>query len=139
MSTTEPQNTQYAVIREQYTGRTAECFPLAYQDEDALRSVIAGSSILACGIASHEEAVALVQDMYSGANVTNGLPNALACEPARLKLNLNSKTTEGKTAFGPQSVWVAAREWARQAIAAAVLVTCSKNVFGGLLRILIGI
>src|ERR1700729_710231 len=47
---------QYAVIEARRTEGPSERFVIAYPDEESLRELIAGPSIIACGFASREEA-----------------------------------------------------------------------------------
>jgi hypothetical protein len=139
MSWMKTRNARYAVIQARWVGRPAECFPVTYDDEEALRAIIAGSSIFACGIASHEKALALAQDAVSITNGTNNLLGTGICESAKLRGNRCSKTEEVERASGLDKAWKAMSDLTRQAIAAAILVTYSKNIFSGLLRAFIGV
>ena len=49
-------NEQYAVIEARRTEGPSERLVIAYPDEESLRELIAGPSIIACGFASREEA-----------------------------------------------------------------------------------
>ena len=49
---------QYAVIEARRTEGPSEFFVIAYSDEESLRDLIAGPSIIACGFASREQAQA---------------------------------------------------------------------------------
>lgn len=49
---------QYAVIEARRTEGPSERFVIAYPDEESLRELIAGPSIIACGFASREAAQA---------------------------------------------------------------------------------
>jgi len=49
-------NAQYAVIEARLTEGPSERFVIAYPDEESLRELIAGPSIIACGFASRDEA-----------------------------------------------------------------------------------
>jgi hypothetical protein len=51
---------QYAVIEARRTEGPPERFVIAYPDEESLRELIAGPSIIACGFASREEAQAKI-------------------------------------------------------------------------------
>lgn len=140
MSQMEARNAQYAVIQARWVGRPTECFPITYEDEDALRAILASSSILACGIASRENALAVVQDTFSIAHSTNGLPASAVCESRKLKRNRPRTTKkEGDRTFRWERTRAALRDWTRRTAGAAILVICSRNVFAGLLRAFIGV
>ena len=49
---------QYAVIEARRTEGPSEPFVIAYPDEESLRDLIAGPSIIACGFATRKEAQA---------------------------------------------------------------------------------
>ncbi len=51
---------QYAVIEARRTESLSERFVIAYSDEESLRDLIAGPSIVGCGFASREEAQAKI-------------------------------------------------------------------------------
>jgi hypothetical protein len=51
---------QYAVIEARRTEGPSERFVIAYSDEESLRDLIAGPSIVGCGFASHQEAQAKI-------------------------------------------------------------------------------
>lgn len=139
MSQTEARNAQYAVIQARWVGRPAECFPITYEDEEALRAILASSSIVACGIASREHALAVVQDTFSIAHDTNHLQDTAVGEPAKLNRKRHSTTTEGKRAFSWKRTRAALSDLTRRTAGAAILVICSKNVVCGLLRAFIGV
>ena len=102
MSRMKTRNARYAVIKVRWVGRPAECFPITCDDEEALRATIAGSSILACGIASDEKALARAQDAVSITNGTISLPGTGTCESAKPRGNRCSKT---ERAFGLNKAW----------------------------------
>jgi hypothetical protein len=58
---------QYAVIKARRTEGPLEFFVIAYSDEESLRDLIAGPSIIACGFASREEAQAKIDANFSRA------------------------------------------------------------------------
>jgi hypothetical protein len=59
---------QYAVIEARRTEGPSERFVIAYRDEESLRELIAGPSIMACGFASREEAQANIDaDFWTAA------------------------------------------------------------------------
>lgn len=51
---------QYAVIEARRTEGPSACFVIAYPDEESLRDLIAGPSIIACGCATFQESQAKV-------------------------------------------------------------------------------
>lgn len=140
MSQMEARNAQYAVIQARWFGRPTECFPITYEDEEALRAIVASSSILACGIDSRENALAVVRDRLSFAHGINCLPATAVCESTKLKRN-RSKTgkEEGERIFSWERSRAALSDLTRRAAGAAILVICSRNVFGVLLRAFIGV
>lgn len=140
MSQTEARNAQYAVIQAKWFGRPTECFPISYEDEEALRAILAGSSILACGIATRDHALAVVEDGFSTANGMNYSPATAVCESAKLKRNRRGTTKEERRrAFSWERSRNALSDLTHRAAGAAILVICSKNVFCGLLRAFIGV
>jgi hypothetical protein len=51
---------QYAVIKVRRTEGPSGSFVIAYPDEESLRDLIAGPSIIACGFATRQEAQAKI-------------------------------------------------------------------------------
>jgi hypothetical protein len=140
VSQMEARNTQYAVIQARWAGRPTECFPITYEDEEALRAILASSSILACGIASRERALAVVQHTFSIAHGTNRLPASAICESRKLKRNLRGTIKEEREgAFSWERARAALSDLISRTAGAAILFICSKNVFCGLLRAVIGV
>ena len=140
MGQMEGRNAQYAVVQARWVGRPAECFAITYDDEEALRAILAGSSILACGIASREQALAVARDTLSIACGTNYLPDTEVCESAKPRHNRPGTTKErGKRAFSLERTLNGMNDLSRRVIAAAILFTCSRNVVCGLLRAFIGV
>lgn len=140
MSQVEARSAQYAVIQARWFGRPTECFPITYEDEEALRAIVASPSILACGIASREKALAVVRDRLSFVQCMNHLPATAICESAERKPNRRGRTNEkGAAAINWKRTRAALSDWARRAAGAVILVICSRNVLGGLLRAFIGV
>ena len=65
---------QYAVIEARRTEGPSERFVLAYPDEESLRELIAGPSIVACGFASREEAQTNIDTGFCSATAWKKTP-----------------------------------------------------------------
>jgi len=140
MGSIETKSSRYAVIQARWSGRAPECFPIVYSDEQALRSIIAGSCILACDIASREEAIAVAQTSSWNAGSTYTGSGPRVRDSAKLRrCPYSNKEEKKKTFFGMEKVWISVSQLTSQAVATAMVVIFSRNVVGSLLRAFVGI
>jgi hypothetical protein len=68
---------QYAVIKTCRTEGPSGSFVIAYPDEESLRDLIAGPSIIACGFAPRQEAQAKIDPDFRTAPFASELPRIL--------------------------------------------------------------
>ena len=135
----ETESACYAVIKVRTVERSEECFPIKYHDEEALRALIADSSIVACGIASRERAFAVAKDRFSVGKNANRLPHTGICGSVKPKCRRNdNKEEQAERTLGLENTWKAVHDWTQRAVVATIIVAYSNNVFCGLLRSLIG-
>lgn len=140
MGSIETKNARYAVIQARWYGRAPECFPIAYSDEQALRAIIAGSCILACDIASHDEAIAVVQSSsLLGCPTQRGSATGIGKFARLRRSSCRNQKEEKKIFFGLGKVRGAISQLTRQGFTAALVVIFAKNAVCGLLRAFIGI
>jgi hypothetical protein len=129
---------QYAVIEARRTEGPSECFVIAYPDEESLRELIAGPSIIACGFASREEAQANIDaDFWTAAaweRTCRGLTVVGTEEYPRGAFSVMRHigaafdlTQTGRIVYG----------FLRAAIAAAILIFYSKNAVSTVIRSLV--
>ena len=129
---------QYAVIEARRTEGPSECFVIAYPDEESLRDLIAGPSIIACGFASREEAQAKVdadfwttaawERTWRGLTVVGveGYPRGAFSVMRRIGATFDLTHT-GRIVH----------RFLRAAIAAAILIFYSKNALSTVIRSLV--
>jgi hypothetical protein len=64
---TKSSNPRYAMIEARWNRRPAKCFTIAYQNEEALRDVIAGPSTITWGVVT-PRTVAVINELSSATN-----------------------------------------------------------------------
>ena len=129
---------QYAVIEARRTEGPSECFVIAYPDEESLRELIAGPSIIACGFASRAEAQANIDaDFWTAAaweRTCRGLTVVGAKEYPRGALSVMRRIG---VAFDLTHTGRIVHGFLRGAIAAAILIFYSKNTVSTVIRSLV--
>jgi hypothetical protein len=130
--------TQYAVIEARRTEGPSERFVIAYSDEESLRDLIAGPSILGIGFASRDEAQA-----KSDANFWTGAAWKLTSRGAAVEEAEKSqpRSSIGKAAFRSlvrSDAGRTVRGFFQAAVAACVLVFYSRNAVSTLIRSFVG-
>jgi hypothetical protein len=126
---------QYAVIETRRTDGPSERFVIAYPDEESLRELIAGPSIIACGFTYREEAQANIDaDFWTAAarKQTSGGPTVNGAEKyqrgvlsARRRLGTGFNLTQtGRTVLG----------FLQAAVAGAILIFYSRNAVSTAIR-----
>ena len=129
---------QYAVIEARRTEGPSECFVIAYLDEESLRELIAGPSIIACGFASREEAQANIDADFWTADAwertCRGLTVVGAEEYPRRAFSVMRRIG---AAFDLTHTGRIVHGFLRAAIAAAILIFYSKNAVSTVIRSLV--
>src|ERR1700722_6638178 len=124
---------QYAVIEVGRTEGPSECIVIAYPDEDSLRDLIAGPSIIGCRFASREEAQGTIDANFwkasrgltvEGAEKCPG--GALTAKPC-LGAGFDRGPTGGIVHGFPQA-----------AAATAILIFYSRNAVSTVIRSFVG-
>ena len=129
---------QYAVIQARRIEGPSERFVIVYRDEESLRDLIAGPSIIACGFASHEEAQANIDaDFWTAAawKQTSG-PTVDGAEKYQGG-TLSAKRRLG-TAFNLAQTGRVIRGFLQAAVAGAILILYSRNAVSAVIRSLVG-
>jgi len=131
-------NAQHAVIEARSIEGPSELFVIVYPDEDSLRDLIAGPSIIACGFASHEEAQANIDaDFWTAAawKQTSG-PTVDGAEQYQ-RGTLSAKRHLG-SAFNLAQTGRVIRSFLQAAVAGAILIYYSRNAVSTVIRSLVG-
>ena len=131
---------QYAVIEARRTEGPSECFVIAYPDEESLRELIAGPSIIACGFASREEAQANIDADFWTADAwertCRGLTVVGAEEYPRGAFSVMRRIG---SAFDLTHTGRIVHGFLRAAIAAAILIFYSRNAVSTVIRSLVAV
>jgi hypothetical protein len=130
---------QYAVIEARRTESLPERFVIAYSDEESLRDLIAGPSIVGCGFPSREEAQAKIDANFWAAAARNGTSRGAAVEAAeKSQSGVLSAKRRLEAAFDLTQTRRTARGFFQAVVAACVLVFYSRNAVSTLIRLFIG-
>lgn len=126
---------QYAVIEARWTGGPCERFVIAYPDEESLRELIAGPSIVACGFANREEAQAKIDaDFWTAAGweQTSRRPTVDGAEKYQRGV-LSAKRRAGSR-FDLTHTRRIVRVFLQSAVAGAILILYSRNAVSAAIR-----
>jgi hypothetical protein len=130
---------QYAVIEARRTEGSSERFMIAYSDEESLRDLIAGPSIVAFGFASREEAQAKIDANFWTGAAWKGASRGAAVETAeKSQSGVPSAKRRLGRAFDLTQTRRTVRGFFLAAVAACVLVFYSRNVVSTLIRSFVG-
>jgi hypothetical protein len=130
---------QYAVIEARRTESLSERFVIAYSDEESLRDLIAGPSIVGCGFASREEAQAKIDADFWTDAAWKGTSRGAAVEAAKnSQFGVLSVKRRLGAAFDLTQTRRTVRDFFQAAVAACILVFYSRNAVSTLLRLFIG-
>jgi hypothetical protein len=128
-------NAQYAVIESRRTEGPSERFVIAYPDEESLRDLIVGPSIIACGFASREEAQTHIEaDFWTAATFkqTPRGPTVDGNEKYRRGV-LSAKGRLG-AGFNLTQTGRIVRGFLQTAVAGAILIFYSRNAVSTAIR-----
>jgi len=122
---------QYAVIEARRTEGPSERFVIAYPDEESLRELVAGPSIIACGFASREEAQVNVDaDFWLGA-AWKQTPRDRSEKYQRGVLSAKRRLGAG---FNLTQTRRIVRGFLQAAVAGAILIFYSRNAVSTVIR-----
>ena len=125
---------QYAVIEARRTEGPSERFVIAYPDEESLRELIAGPSIIACGFASREEALTNIDaDLCTGA-LWKRTPRNRAEKYQRGVLSAKRRLAR----FNVTQTGRMVCSLLQAAVAWAILILYSRNAVSAVIRSLVG-
>jgi hypothetical protein len=130
--------TQYAVIEARRTECPAERFVMAYSDEESLRNLIAGPSIVGCGFASREEAQAKIDSNFWADAAWQRTSRGAIEEAEKSQPGVPSAKRRSGAEFDLTQTWRTARGFFQTAVAACVLVFYSRNAVFTLIRSFVG-
>jgi hypothetical protein len=125
---------QYAVIEARRIEGLSERLVIAYRDEESLRDLIAGPSIIACGFASHEEAQANIDADFWTAAAWKETPRDRAEKYQRGVLSAKRRVG---TAFNLAQTARVIRGFLQAAVAGAILILYSRNAVSTVIRSLV--
>jgi hypothetical protein len=126
---------QYAVIEARRTEGPSERFVIAYPDEESLRELIAGPSIIACGFASREEAQVNVDADFWTAAAWKQTPRDRAEKYQRGVLSAKRRLGAG---FNLTQTGRIVRGFLQAAVAGAILIFYSRNAVSTVIRSFVG-
>jgi len=126
---------QYAVIEARRTQGPSERFVIAYPDEESLRELIAGPSIIACGFASRAEAQTNIDADLCTGGVWKETPRDGAEKYQRGVLSAKRRLGAG---FNLKQTGRIIRSLLQAAVAAAILILYSRNAVSTAIRSLAG-
>jgi hypothetical protein len=126
---------QYAVIEARRTEGPSERFVVAYPDEESLRELIAGPSIIACGFASREEAQVNADADFWTAAAWKQTPRDRAEKYQRGVLSAKRRLGAG---FNLPQTGRIVRGFLQAAAAGAILIFYSRNAVSTVIRSLVG-
>jgi hypothetical protein len=126
---------QYAVIEARRTGGPSERFLIAYPDEESLRELIAGPSIIACGFASRAEAQSNIDADLCTGDVWKETPTDRAEKHQRGILSAKRRLGAG---FNLTQTGRIVRGLLQAAVAGAILILYSRSVVSTVIRSLAG-
>jgi|ERR1700723_1829387 len=122
---------QYAVIEARRTEGPSERFVIAYPDEESLRELIAGPSIIACGFASREEAQANIDADFWTAGASRKIPRDQA---EKYQLGVISAKRRLGSGFNLTQTRRIVRSFLHAAVAGAILIFYSRNAVSAAIR-----
>jgi len=128
-------NAQYAVIDARQTEGPSERLVIAYLDEESLRELIAGPSIIACGFASRKEAQTNIDADFWTAAAWKQTPRDRAEKHQRGVLSAKRRLG---TAFNLAQTGRVIRGFLQAAVAGAILIYYSRNAVSTVIRSLVG-
>jgi len=126
---------QYAVIEARRTEGPSERFVIAYPDEESLRELIAGPSIIACGFAARAEAQANIDADLCTGGVWKETPRDRAEKYQRGVLSAKRRLGSGFNLMQTQRI---VRGFLHAAVAGAILIFYSRNAVSTVIRSFVG-
>jgi hypothetical protein len=130
---------QYAVIEARRTEGLSERFVIGYSDEESLRDLIAGPSIIACGFTSREEAQAKVDANFCTAAAWKQTPKGSALDGAeKSQPGVPSAKRRLEVEFDLTQTGRIVRGFLQSAVAAAILIFYSRNAVSTIIRSFVG-
>ena len=125
---------QYAVIEARQTEGPSEFFVIAYPDEESLRDLIAGPSIIVCGFASREEAQANIEANFGTAGARDQTSRSRTVDEAeKCPQGLSVKRSLG-AGFDLTQTGRSIRDFLQTAVATAILIFYSRNALSTVIR-----
>jgi hypothetical protein len=126
---------QYAVIEAHRTKGPPECFVIAYPDEESLRELIAGPSIIACGFASRKEAQTNIDaDFWTAAAWKQTLSGPTVDGIEKYQRGALSAKRRLGSSFNLTQTGRIVRGFLQAAVAGAILIFYSRNAVSTIIR-----
>ena len=126
---------QYALIEARRTEGPSERFVIAYPDEESLRELIAGPSIIACGFASREEAQTSIDTDFCTTAAWKKTPRDRTEKYQRGVLSAKRSLGAG---FNLRQTGRIVRGFLQAAVAGVILIFYSRNAVSTVIRSLVG-
>ena len=126
---------KYAVIEALLTQGTSERFVIAYHDEESLRELVAGPSIIACGFASREEAQTNIDTDFRSAAAWKKTSKDRA---EKYKRGILSPKPQFGSRFNLTQTGKIVRGFVQSAMAGAILIFYSRNAVSTVIRSFVG-
>ena len=131
----DPPDAQYAVIEARRTEGPSDRFVIAYPDEESLRELIAGPSIIACGFASREEAQTSIDTDFCTVSACKKTPRDGAEKYQRGVLSAKPSLAAG---FNLRRTGRIVRGVLQGAVAGVILIFYSRNAVSAVIRSFVG-
>jgi hypothetical protein len=126
---------QYAVIEARRTEGPPERSVIAYPDEESLRELIAGPSIIACGFANREEAQANIDSDFRMAEAwTQTSGGATVDEAEKYQRGVLSAKQRLGSGFNLTQTRRIVRAFLQATVARAILILYSRNAVSTAIR-----
>ena len=131
----EPSIAQYAVIEARRTEGPSERFVIAYPDEESLRELIAGPSIITCGFTYREEAQAKIDADFRTAAASQQTSEGPTVDGAeRYQCGVVSTKRRIGSGFNMTQTRRIVRAFLQAAVAGAILIFYSRNAVSAAIR-----
>jgi hypothetical protein len=126
---------KYAVIETRRTESASQRFVIVYHDEERLRELIAGPSIIACGFLSREEAQTNIDTDFCSAAALKKAPKDRA---EKYKRGVPSPKGHLGVGFNLTQTGKIVRGFVQSAMAGAILIFYSRNAVSTVIRSFVG-
>ena len=137
--TGESQSERYAVIEARWNGVFSERFVISYREEEALRQLIAGPSIIGTGFRSREAAIAAIPNRASRNAPTKDIREKNTFRSENVHRERQSPRQRPGHSVGLTETRRIACAILQRALATGVLLFYSRSVLGAAIRAFVAV